>query len=322
MSLLRSSNIVLVAAALLAGIAPEQSVAQESQRVCKNQYPCGSCAVYDNNGNDLAGFTRDYKTELMTTGNKVLNQSGGDWGYILMRTVTVPSVSNRWETKGVLNHTASIRATLLMHKTKDGAEATWWARECDRDRGPIVQLRVKDVPELTIPEERHQKVMSSLLSKKFTLVEYLDTFNARDYDYMLKSYMAVKAGVINKADYGDLISFYNNFLSKFSYIDDPVLTKMSFVTFFEGGSKTRYIGYFNVVNNKLSGRLERVNIEYARDRDIIVDNTFAQLSGTTVYVYGDDSFGLDKTIIRYGKDENLKLRRRTTSVTTKFNDER
>ncbi len=321
MSLLRSLNVVSVAAMLLAGTASDTAIAQ-TMEVCKNQYPCGRCAVYDNNGNDLAGFTRDHKLELMTTGGKVDKLSGSEWGYLLMRTVEVPSVSNRWDTKGALNHTASIRAALVMHKTMTGAEATWWARECNRDRGPIVQLRVKNVPEMTFPEERHQQVMSNLLSKKFTLVEYIDTFNARDFDFMLKSYMAVKAGVIEKSDYGDLINYYNGFLSKFSYIDDPVLSKMSFVTFFEGGSKTRYVGYFNIVNSKLSGRLERVNIEYARDRDFVVDKTFSELTGTTVYVYGDDSFGLDKTIIKYGKDEDLKLRRRTTSVTTKFNDER
>jgi hypothetical protein len=279
--------------------------------------------VYDNNGNDLAGFVINYRKQLNSTGAKVIDFSGDQWGYLLVRTAHVPSVSTNWETKGDLNHAAYIRTTLAMEKTKDDAVATWWARECNLDNGAVVQINVKNAgkDKVDMDQARYTKVMGGLTPKKFTLVEYLDTFNMRDYDNMLKSHIVTKCGTIALDDYKTVVDFYNSFLGKFSYVDDPVITKMSFVTFF-AGAKNQYIGYFNVVNSKLSGTIEALDIQYERDRDSVVKNTFKKLSGKTIYIYGDDSFGLDKTLIKYAKKNDLKLRRRKTTVTTKFNDER
>jgi hypothetical protein len=207
-------------------------------------------------------------------------------------------------------------------KTKDAAQATWWARECNLDNGPLVQIKVAEAAKVEMDQQRYEKVMGSLSSKKITLAEYLDTFNMRDYDNLLKNHILAKCGDIKNGDFKNVVDFYNGFLNKFSYIDDPVLSKMSFITFFTGASGTQYIGYFNHVNSKLSGRLEALDIQYERDRDSVVKRTFRRLTGKTVYVYGDDSFGMDKTIITYAKNNDLKLRRRTPAAAAKFNDER
>ncbi len=319
MSLLRNFNVIKIASIVLAGLVSNHVSAQ---KVCKNQFPCGDCALADNNGNDLAGFTKNYTRQLNLNGSKVLESSGDQWGYLLVRTAKVPSVSNEWATRGNLNHAAYIRTTLAMNKTKDGGIATWWARECNLDNGPLVQVKGNDGGKIEMEQKRYDKVMSGLGSKKITLIEYLDTFNMRDYDYLLKSHIVAKCGDIKQEDFKTVVDFYNNFLGKFSYVDDPVLAKNSFITFFSGPSNTRYIGYFNVVNSKLSGHVKALDIQYERDRDSVVSRTFRQLNTKTIYIYGDDSFDMDKIIIRYAKDNDLKLRRRKTSVSTKFNDER
>lgn len=310
---------------LLGALVATHPLSAQDRTPCKNQYPCGDCAVHDNNGNDLAGFTRNYKKQFTSAGTAVVNAANDEWGYMLVRTAIVPSVSSRWETKGDLNYTQPIRTTLVMVKSKENSVSTWWARECNLDNGPLVQLRTKNQgnEEVELTQHRYDKVFRDLEAKKMTLVEYLDTFNMRDYDYLVKkNHIVSKLGSIMPEDYKSIVDYFNNFLGKFSYTDDPLITRMSFITFCTGASGTRYMGYFNVENDKLSGRLEPLNIEYERDRDSVVTNTFKKLTTRTVYIYGDDSYGLDKTMIKYAKDNEYKLRRRKTNVTTKFNDER
>ena len=314
-----SQKIKYIAALALSGMVAATATAQKT---CKNLSPCADCAVHDNNGNDLAGFVSAYRKQLGINGSKVNDLSNGEWGYLLMRTANVPSVSTKWETKGDLNHSAYIRTVLVMNKTKEKESATWWARECNLDNGAVVELPAKEKGKVPMEQMRHEKLMNAVSLKKITLVEYLDTFNMRDFDNMLKSHIVAKLGTIKQEDYRSVIDFYNGFLGKFSYIDDPVLTKMSFVTLFTGASGTQYMGYFNVVNSKLSGTLQSLNIEYERDRDTLVKKTFKKLDTKTVYVYGDDSFGLDKTLIKYAKNNDMKLRRRKTNVSMRFNDER
>lgn len=308
-----------IAAFALSGMVAATATAQKT---CLNPSPCADCAVHDNNGNDLAGFVNAYRKQLGINGGKVNTYSNGEWGYLLMRTANVPSVSGKWETKGDLNHSAAIRTALVMNKTKEKEAATWWARECNLDNGAVVEPLPKEKGKVPMEQLRHDKLMNSVSLKKITLVEYLDTFNMRDMDNMLKSHIVTKLGTVKPEDYKSVVDFYNGFLGKFSYIDDPVLTKMSFVTFLTGASGAHYMGYFNVVNSKLSGTLVGVNMEYERDRDTLVKKTFKKLTAKTVYVYGDDSFGLDKTLIKYAKNNDMKLRRRKTNVSARFNDER
>jgi hypothetical protein len=319
MSLLSKIKAVHIAGIALVSLSAGTVFAQKT---CKNLYPCGECAVFDNNGNDLAGFTKNYKNQANFNGSKVVDLSSGEWGYLLVRTANVPSVSTKWETKGDLNHAASIRSTLVMNKTKEGLTATWWARECNLDNGALIQLKVKDEKKVAMEMARHEKLMSGLATRKFTLVEYLDTFNMRDYDHFLKNHIVAKCGAINQADYKGVIEFCNGFLGKFSYVDDPVVAKMSFIAFYEGASHTRYMGYFNISNSKLSGTLEAIDIQYEKDRELLARRTFKRLTGSTIYVYGDDSFGLDKTFIKYAKNNDLKLRRRATNTSSKFNQDR
>ncbi len=321
MSMPKSIKAALAAMLLVTVSAPSQA---QERKTCKNQYPCGDCAVHDNNGNDLAGFTRSYKKQFHANGDKVVSASNGDWGYVLMRTAVVPSVSSRWETKGELNYSLPIRSALAMVKAKENNVATWWARECNMDNGPVTQVKSASAgnEEVELPMKRYDNVFRDLDGKKMTLVEYLDTFNIRDFDYMChKNHIVSKCGTIKPEDFKPVVDYFNNFLSKFSYTDDPVITRMSFITFFAGSGNAKYIGYFNVVNDKLSGYLEPLVIEYERDKDTIANHAFARLATRTVYIYGDDSFGMDKAMIRYAKANEYKLRRRTAKANTRFNDE-
>lgn len=325
MSLPKGKNTLRIAALLLS-VAFTGPVFAQERTPCKNQYPCGDCAVHDNNGNDLAGFVKNYTKQFNKNGEMVISSSNNEWGYMLMRTTNVPSVSSRWETEGDLNYFASIRSALVMVKSKDANVATWWARECNMDNGPLVQVKAKSAAgneEVEMTQQRYEKVFHGLEDKKMTLVEYLDTFNMRDYDHLLrKNHIVAKCGGIKQEDFRSIVDYFNNFLGKFSYTDDPVITKMSFITFCTGASKTQYMCYFNVVDDKLSGKLEPLDLEYERDRDSLVKHTFRNLTTRTVYIYGDDSYGLDKTMIKYAKANEYKLRRRRTDITGKFNDER
>lgn len=317
-------SICAAAAALLLLVSCSGALQAQERKTCKNQYPCGDCAVHDNNGNDLAGFTRVHKKQFFSNGDIVTAASGNEWGYMFMRTAIVPSVSSKWETKGDLNYTNPIRTALAMVRSKDNSVATWWARECNMENGPVTQVKTASVgnEEVELPMKRYDNVFRDLDGKKMTLVEYLDTFNMRDFDYLLqKNHIVVKCGTIKPADYKAVVDYFNSFLGKFSYTDDPVITRMSFVTFFAGTGKDKYIGYFNVVNDKLSGFLEPLVIDYENEKDSIASRAFARLATRTVYIYGDDSFGMDKSMIRYAKANEYKLRRRTTKANTRFNDE-
>ncbi len=324
MPLPKRKTVIRAAALYLALVSGTAATAQD-RMPCKNQYPCGDCAVHDNNGNDLAGFVKNYTKQLQNSGGVVIKASGDKWGYMLLRTVSVPSVSSKWATEGNLNYSFYIRTTLAMVKSEEQSVATWWARECDRENGPMVQTKTKASgnKEVGLPLERYGNVFDGLLEKNITLVEYLDTFNMRDMNYLIKkNHIVTKCGAIQQEDYKGLVAYFNTFFSKFSYTDDPVLSKMAFITFFTGESGSRYIAHFNYENDKLSGWLKPLNLQYERDKDSAVARTFRELKARTVYIYGDDSYGMDKTIIQYAKDNDYKLRRRNTNVTTKFNDER
>lgn len=318
MSLSKKSHVIKLSALLL--LATAGRVAAQPT-VCKNQYPCSVCAVYDNNGNDLRGFINSNKRQLELRGGKLNEASGGKWGYLLVRTANVPSVSSKWEKKGDLNMAAFIRATYVMNKTKDGEQATWWARECNLNNGPLVQIKVNDEGKLDMENVRYEKLMNGLSGMTFTLVEYADTFNARDYDNMLKSYIATKCGAIDVNDYRGLVDFFNGFAGHFTTTEDAALTNSSFIAFYTGASNTRYIAYFNMVNDKLSGRLDVLDLQYEKDMDTTINHIFPKLTGKNIFIYGDETYGMDKRMIMYGKNHDLHLKRRRTNVSGKFNNE-
>jgi hypothetical protein len=320
----KSFSIVQIAAFLVASATANHATAQMANQPidCKNQYPCAECAVFDNNGNDLKTFIIDGKRELDDRGSKVLDYSGGDWGYLLVKTGQVPSVSSRWPKKGDLNYTQFIRATYALNKTGGSNKATWWARECSLPNGPMVNIKVDDEGKLGMETVRYPKIMSELESKKFTLVEYVDTmYNARDYDLLLKNHIMLAAGsVTDPSDYKAIIDFYNGFLGKFTYVTDPVLENKIFITFFKGNTH-KYVGIFHAVNGKLSGKLELADLEYEKDRDVLINRALRGKSGMTVFIYGDETFGMDKNIIKYARANNIKLKRRVTNTPKKFNEE-
>lgn len=289
---------------------------------CKNQYPCAECAVFDNNGNDLKTFVYNSKRTVSERGSKVLDYSNDNWGYLMVKTGNVPSVSTKWPRQGDLNYSQFIRATYVLNQTSAGSKATWWARECSLPNGPLVDIRVNGGDKVEMPTERYPKVMRDLDNKKFTLVEYSDSnYNARDYDYLLKNHILLPLGAVtNYDDYKAIIDVHNGFLTKFGSVSDPVLSTKSFITFVKGPSKN-YIGYFNQVNGKLSGRLEVADLQYEKDKDDLVGKVFRRLNGKTVFVYGDETFGMDKNIIKYARANSIKLKRRLSNATKRFNEE-
>jgi len=314
-----------ISAILLLSLIVTQTYAQ----ICHNLYPYAEGVVYDNNGHDLAAFIKSNKSEVASKSGKIKEFSQGRWGYVQIKNARVPSLNSRPDrdlNKDVnFDYSGYIDATLALCNMKDAQQeddikATWWARQCNNPEGPLVYTPTDDEDKLQVENIPYNYLLKEMETKQFTIVEYnSETYNQRDYDQLFKNYILIENGAIKDInDYKMMIEFYNNFLSKFTYVEDPLLENKSFITFFTG-SKTKYVGYFNIVNNKLAGHIEPVKIEYERDRDTLVNNTFKKLTGSVVYVYGDDIFGLEKTILKYGHTHDIKLIRRNTDTTEKFN---
>ena len=321
MYLLKNATSLKITSLVLLCLASGRSVAQ----LAHNQYPCAECATYDNNGNDLRGFITSNKKDLDTKGSSVNEYSDNSWGYMQVRSALVPSVNKSGDKKGEYNYAESIMATYALYKTKDDAQATWWARECNSPSGPMTGRVVKvDDGTLAIPEVRYETLTSYAEPKAFTIVEYYNNlYNQRDFDVLLKNYLLLENGTVkDRSDYKSIIEFYNNFLKKFSYVDDPVLMKRSFITLFTGNSGAKYIGYFNIVDGKLAGKLEPIDFQYDRDKDTLVNKVFKKLTSSMVYVYGDENFDLEKPIVMYARAHDIHLKRRHTNTTTKFNEDK
>ncbi len=304
----------------LAAILISLSVANTSfAQICHNLYPYAEGVVYDNNGHDLKAFVKSNKQELQYRGGKINEYSSGNWGYLQVSTAKVPSLDK----DGNMNFSESINATLALYKTKDGAEATWWTRQCGTQKGPLVDEKVDAQDRLDLPLVRSSEVMHDLEPKSFTLVEYYsDNYNQHDYDALLKNCLLVKNGTVKEVnDYKQIIAFYNAFLKKFTYVEDPLLENKSFITFLTANGN-KYIGYFNVANSKLSGHLEAVNIMYEKDKDLLLDSIFKKLTGHVVYIYGDNTFGMDKNLFNYTLTHDTRLIQRSTATTKMFNDEK
>lgn len=290
-----------------------------TQIIVSNEFPCGECAVFDNNGNDLRGFINTNKKDLNTKGAIVLDYSNNNWGYLQIKDARVPSVN----VHGDLNYHEYIDATLAMEKTPDGAKATWWARQTNAPKGPLVHLETKDKDKLSLSNVRYTEVMRDLQDKKFTLVEYTgDTYNQYDYDQLLKNYILMQNGTIKDLnDYKLVIDYFNNFLNKFSTLKDPFLDNKSFLCFL-GFNNHKYVAYFNVVNSKLAGHLEVLDLQYETDKEPLVKYYFKKMTGKAVFVYGDNLFGMEKTIVKYARPKNIKVIRSLPTDTKTFNGEK
>lgn len=301
------------------------AVTNNSQaQVCHNLYPYAEGVVMDNNGHDLAGFIKKSRRDAEYKTGKIEEFSGGEWGYLQITNSRVPSINviAGKEKRVVLNYAEYINATLAIGKSKDGLRATWWTRQCNNPQGPLFWKNTGEEGKLGMESARYTDVTKALETKKFTLVEYNDTvYNRRDYDQLLSNYITAENGMVKDlGDYKTIILFYNQFLTKFTSTDDPLVENKSFVTFV-AGEKTKYFAYFNVENGKLSGHLEIADLQYEADRDALVNKTFKKLKGKTIYVYGDDIFGLEKTILKYAHaHHDIKVVRRKTDTNDKFNN--
>lgn len=293
-------------------------------QVCHNLYPYVYGAVADNNGYDLAGFIKTNTRDVQAKAPIINKYSEGTWGYMQVKGAKVPSVDiNRINDKYEKNHLSYaqyINATFALCDTKDGMKAAWWTRQCNNPKGPLFSKMADEEVKSDVPMVYYTDITKELSAKKFTLIEYNNTnYNRRDYDQLLKNYITLENGVIKDAtDYKTIIEFYNTFLAKFTYLEDPLLEDKSFVTFFTAG-KHQFVGYFNIENSKLSGHLQAVDIQFESDRDTVIKNTFTKLTRKTVFVYGDTVFGMEKALLRYGFAHNIKMIRRKTSSTKKFN---
>jgi len=317
----KNINSIKITALLSLCLTTGSSIAQ----LAHNQYPCAECAVYDNNGNDLKGFVISNKKELNEKGSQVNDLSGDSWGYLQVRGASVPSINKSGDKKGERNYAESITATYALYKTRDDAQAMWWSRECNSPNGPMTGRKIKEEDgSLGIPGVPYETIKSDVEPKAFTIVEYYNNlYNQRDFDVLLKNYILLENGTLkDPADYKSVIDFYNGFLKKFSYVDDPVLMKRSFITLLTGTSGAKYIGYFNIVDGKLAGKLEAVDIQYEKDKDTLINKVFSKLTGKMVYVYGDENFDLEKPIVMYARAHDIHLKRRHTNTTTKFNEDK
>ena len=284
----------------------------------QNKFPSPESATYDNNGNDLRGFINTYKNDFLAKGNKVSEVSKNDWGYIQIKNVKIPGSDK----EGNLNYYESFDVTLAMNKTRNGGQATWWAREHNSPKGKMVYFKVGDPGTLGLDNVKYSEIISSLQLKSFTIVEYADTmYSQNDFNILLKNCMFIRNGTIKDInDYKALIDFYNRFLEKFTNVNDPVLDKKSFITFFKGGSN-HYAGYFNLVNGKLSGKIEFIDALFDRDRVKFVNDMFKKLTGTTIYLYGDDAFEMEAIVKKRAIKSHLRMERRKTNATRKFNED-
>lgn len=316
-------NQIKVAAFGLLSLWAGNTYAQE----CHNIYPYVQGVVSDNNGYDLYGFIKTNAKDVKAKAPRIKEYSGDTWGYLQIKGAKVPSVDiNRVDDKWEKNHLSFdqyINATLALCDTKDGMKATWWTRQCNNPKGPLFNMRTDEDAKAEVPIVRYTDITKELASKKFTLVEYNNNnYNRRDYDQLVKNYITVENKVIKEAEeYKTIIEFYNTFLSKFTYVEDPLLEDKSFVTFFSTG-KNKFVGYFNIENSKLSGHLEALDIQFERDRDTVVNHIFKKLEHKIVFVYGDDIFGLEKTLLNYGFVHKIKMIRRKTTTDKKFNSEK
>ncbi len=292
-------------------------------QVCHNLYPCAGCVVADNGGNDLYGYVTTNKKDAAFKADKIHEYSGGMWGYIQIRDAKVPSLNIHptAENKKVdLDYSQYIDATLVLHQSIDGMQASWWARQCNNREGALYSKKTDEDAKVDAHVVRYRDVFHDLETKNFTLVEYNnEPYNEVDYDVLLKNYILLENGLVkNDHDYKVMIDFYNNFVTKFSYVEDPLLDNTSFITFFTAGN-TRYIGYFNIINSKLAGHVEQVKLEYEKDKDPLLDRVFRKLKGKTVIIYGDDVYGMEHNMLKYGHNHHIKLIRRKTDMTDKFN---
>jgi len=290
-----------------------------AQPIHYNRLPSIEAATYDNNGNDLRGFIKTNKNELNLRGSAVNDYSANHWGYMQIKTVKVPGEDK----KGNLNYYQTFDVTLGLYKTTNGAKGTWWAREYNSANAPMLYYKTNEAGRLDMENVKYTDITRELEGKTFTIVEYYDSsLNTKDLDMLLKNTLYIKSGSVkNVEDYKTIIDFYNTFLSKFTTLNDPMLEDKSFITFVRTAN-ARYIGYFNVLNGKLTGRLELLDLQFEAEKPKFVNAMLKNITGKEIYVYGDKTFGMEKTLNKRAEVNNLKLYRKYTTMTGKFNEDK
>lgn len=280
------------------------------------KFPSPVSATYDNNGNDLRGFINSNKNQLDWRGNAVNTASGNKWGYIQYKHVKVPGQDKR----GNLNYYENFDVSLIMYKTGNEAKATWWGREYNSPNGPMVYVKADDPGMLSIENVKYNTILNELQTKELTFVEYYDTiYSQSDFDKLYKNTLFVKSGIIKDADeYKEIVSSINVFLNKFSSFDDPVLEDKSFIVNF-GTSNSKYVAYFNIVNGKITGKLEPMNAQYEEEKIKKVNDMFKQLTGTYVYTYGNVDADVAKIIRKRAEKDNIKVEHKNATSNFKFN---
>ena len=289
-----------------------------AQRLNSNKFPSPESATYDNNGNDLRGFINKNKNDFEAKGAIVNETSINDWGYLQVKNVKTPGEDKN----GNLNYQEAFDVTLAMYKTRNGAKATWWSREHNLPKGNMQYYKVGEPGMLAYDNVKYSDIFSDLLEKSFTVVEYVDTLvNPTDFELLLKNTIYIKDGTIKDvSDYKAMVQFYTVFLDHFTKVNDPVLDDKSFITFFKGAN-TNYVCYFNMVNGKLSGKLEVVDAPFERDKIKLVSDIFKKLTGSVVYQYGNTDFDLAKMIKNRADKSNLKVMAVKTASHHKFNED-
>ncbi len=287
-----------------------------AQKLNPNRFPSPTSILYDNNGNDLKGFSLKYKNDFENKGSIVLQAGGSDWSYVQLKNIKSPGINK----KGELNYLNAFDVTLLTYKTRTSGKATWWSREFNLPEGKLQYFKAEDDGKIPYDVVKYTDVTNELQNKKMTIAEYVDTLTRpHDFELLFGNTLFVKAGTVREAsDYSAIVAFYTKFLEKFTNVNDPVLDDKSFVTFVKAGS-TEYVGYFNMVNGRLQGFLDKPESGFERDKVKFVNEIFRNITGAVVYVYGDDQFGMGKMVKAKVDKANLKMEMVKTSSSKKFN---
>ncbi|NDC40216.1 MAG: hypothetical protein EBZ77_01510 [Chitinophagia bacterium] len=264
-----------------------------AQRMSKYRLPSPESALYDNNGKDLYTFIKNSKQDLLQKGEVVDNASLSDWAYLQYQNVKVPATDK----SGNLNYTEAFDVTLLVASTTRPAKATWWAREYNSAKGKFTWFDRGGSSDPALPVTKYDAFINEVNTRKLAFIEYIDTVpNLYDFDDMFKNCLFVKHGAIsNASDYTGIVKYYKNQIDQFLNTSGAPIGGSFFISCYKNG-KDQYVAYLDVINNKVTGNLVKLEAPFENDRIKFVNSLLRNRQVENLYLYGEDEFGLFRII--------------------------
>ncbi|WP_163409769.1 hypothetical protein [Flavobacterium ajazii] len=302
-----------------------------------NSYPnlCPHSATNSKSGG-LKAFWESNKTKVKINGKKVCSQNSDcnalltlttpdkpivlGFDYIFVKSEKVPAMDNN----GMLHYNKPFDATyLLRYKSdKEPLQKTWWFHKNNNPKKEIISYNesLSDIykKELDFRLTLREDLESELSSQKFVFTEYVGMLKNKN-DLCFTNTLFVKSGLITDvADYEVLVKFFNGFLKKFQNSKIIEIEHRVFLVTVKGKTN-KYVIAFKVVNSKLQGELELFNSTTKQTVLTSIENSFSTLlSEGAAYFYGDDLFGLGKSITEIAAKKNILLITRSTSIDKTF----